>query len=385
MPRKTARSLKGENVARGRHSLSKFTALGLLVLLAYAWIRLASPVSPLGAPHPQVPVLQAYWLRARLAHNMQMLTSYQGKNLKTEDFIVEPGEQASAVSQRLAARGIVPDARLLRDYLVYKGLDWQIEAGFFQFQPTMTTIDVATALTDAMPSQVSFHMWAGWRLEQAADALSHHPHLAVDRNTFLALGTRELPLPGDYSFLSAWPVDATLEGLLFPGDYVLAPRATAPEVLSLMLSAFDRKSKSLSRLANSRNLSLHQLVTLASIVQRETIRESEAPLIAGVFLNRLALGMPLAADPTVQYALATPTDWWPHISIDPRLVQHPYNTYLPPGLPPGPIASPAASTLESVGNPAPTEFLYFRAACDGSGRHNFSRTYREHLLWQCEP
>ena len=385
MPRKTARRLKGKSVARGRHSLSKFTAAGLLVLLTYAWIRLAIPVHPLGSPHPQVPRLQAYWLRAQLGRNIEVLTSGQGRNIKMEDFFVEPGESASAVSQRLAARNIVPDARLLRDYLVYKGLDSQIEAGFFQFHPTMTTLDVATALTDAIPSEVRFHMWAGWRLEQAADALSQHPHLAVDRNTFLALGARALPLPGDYSVLSTLPADATLEGLLYPGGYVLAPRATAPEVLSMMLSAFDRESKSLSRLANSRNLSLHQFITLASIVQRETMRDSEAPLIAGVFLNRLALGMPLAADPTVQYALATSTDWWPHISIDPRLVQHPYNTYLRSGLPPGPIASPSPSTLESVGNPAPTEFLYFRAACDGSGRHNFSRTYREHLLWECEP
>jgi UPF0755 protein len=385
MPRKTTRHLKVKSVARGRHALSGLTALGLLVLLAYAWIRLAIPVSPLGSPHPQVSMLDAYWLRARLGRNVEMLTTTHRGNFKTGDFFVAPGESASAVSQRLAARSIVPDARLLRDYLVYKGLDSQIEAGFFQFHPSMTTIDVAAALTDAIPSEVRFHMWAGWRLEQAADALSQHPHLAVDRNTFLTLGARELPLPGDYSFLSTLPPDATLEGLLYPGDYVLAPRSTAPEVLSMMLSAFDRESKHLSRLANNRNLSLHQFVTLASIVQRETMRESEAPLIAGVFLNRLALGMPLAADPTVQYALATPTDWWPPISIDPRLVEHPYNTYLPPGLPPGPIASPGASILESVGNPAPTEFLYFRAVCDGSGRHNFSRTYREHLLWQCEP
>ena len=150
-----------------------------------------------------------------------------------------------------------------------------------------------------------------------------------------------------------------------------------------MLTEFDSHTIRMVQLANRQNLSLHQFVTLASIVQRETVRESEAPLIAGVFLNRLALGMPLGADPTVQYALALPNDWWPFITIDPRLVQHTHNTYLTTGLPPSPIASPGANSLESVGNPAPTEFLYFRAACEATGSHNFSRTYREHLLWEC--
>ena len=385
MPRQATRRNKRKHIARrGPRLLSKLTGLSLLVLLTYVLIRL--PISPtgLGSPDPALPLWQAYWLRARLGVYVDTLNSEPGRNVTTEDFFVNPGETASAVSVRLANRNIVPDARLLRDYLVYKGLDSHVEAGFFQFRPSMTTIQVAAALTDAMPSEVEFHMWAGWRLEQAADALSQHPHLAVDRNTFQAMAIRELPLPGDYSFLAAIPADSTFEGFLYPGDYTFPPRATAPEVLSQMLSAFDRNANHLARIANHQNLSLHQLVTLASIVQRETIRESEAPLIAGVFLNRLALGMPLGADPTTQYALATPENWWPPISIDPRLVQHPHNTYLTAGLPPGPIANPGTHALESVGNPAPTEFLYFRAACDEMGSHNFSRTYREHLLWACD-
>ena len=110
MPRKTTRHLKVKSVARGRHALSGLTALGLLVLLAYAWIRLAIPVSPLGSPHPQVSMLDAYWLRARLGRNVEMLTTTHRGNFKTGDFFVAPGESASAVSQRLAARSIVPDA-----------------------------------------------------------------------------------------------------------------------------------------------------------------------------------------------------------------------------------------------------------------------------------
>ena len=384
MPRKTTHRASGKNSARrGTHLLSKLTGICFIVLVGYVWIRLAVPPTDLGSPSPTLPLWQAYWLRARLARNLDILTSELGSTTATEDFYVDPGEPASTVSLRLAERNIVPDARLLRDYLVYKGLDSQVEAGFFQFRPGMNTIEVATTLTDAMPSKVGFHMWAGWRLEQVAAALSQHPHLSVDSNIFHALATRELPLPGDYSFLAYIPEDSTLEGFMYPGDYLLPPRATAPEVLSQMLSAFEAQAAHVRHLADQQHLSLYQLVTLASIVQRETIRQSEAPLIAGVFLNRLALGMPLAADPTVQYIIATPADWWPQLSIDPRLVQSPLNTYLNLGLPPGPIANPGLNALQSVGNPISTEFLYFRAACDDSGRHNFSRTYREHLLWDC--
>lgn len=385
MPPKKTRHTKRKHIARSSpHWITKLTGLGLLVLIGYASFRLVVPPSVMGPPNSSLPFWQVYWLRARLGRNINVLTNTPGRNVVTEDFFVEPGETARTVSIQLAERKIIPDARLLRDYLVYKGLDTQIEAGFFQFRPAMTTIDVATALTDAMPSQVRFHMWAGWRLEQAADALSRHPHLAVDYNSFHALATRVLPLPGDYSFRAGLPPDSTLEGYLYPGDYTLSPRATAPEVLSKMLSAFDSQANRYAGIASRQNLSLHQLVTLASIVQRESIRDSESPLIAGVFLNRLALAIPLSADPTTQYALATPDNWWPQITIDPRLVQHRYNTYLTPGLPPGPIANPGAHALESVGHPAPTDFLYFRAACDETGSHNFSRTYREHLLWECD-
>ena len=384
MPPKKTRRTKHKRTARpSPHWLTKITGMGLLLLIAYASFRLVVPSSVLGSPAPALPLWQAYWLRARLGRNIDVLTDMPGRNVSTEDFFVNPGETASAVSVKLAERRIIPDAGILRDYLVYKGLDSQIEAGFFQFRPTMTTVEVATALTEAMPPQVQFHMWAGWRLEQAADALSRHPHLAVDYNTFHALATRVLPLPGEYSFRVALPSDSTLEGYLYPGDYTLPPRATAPEVLSKMLSAFDSQANRLAVLASQQKLTLHEFVTLASIVQRESIRDSESPLIAGVFLNRLALTIPLSADPTTQYALATPDNWWPQIFIDPRLVQHPYNTYLTPGLPPGPIANPGAHALESAGHPAPTDFLYFRAACDESGSHNFSRTYREHLLWEC--
>jgi UPF0755 protein len=134
-------------------------------------------------------------------------------------------------------------------------------------------------------------------------------------------------------------------------------------------------------------LSLFQAVTLASIVQREAIVEDEMPLIASVFLNRLKAGMKLESDPTVQYALGYQEEsgkWWKSpLSLDELKVDSPYNTYLYSNLPPGPIANPGLNALKAVAFPAQTPYYYFRAACDGSGKHTFAETFEEHQLNAC--
>ena len=126
---------------------------------------------------------------------------------------------------------------------------------------------------------------------------------------------------------------------------------------------------------------------LASIVEREAVVEDEMPLIASVFMNRLANDMNLAADPTIQYALGFNRDqgtWWTNpLSLDDLKLPSSYNTYENPGLPPGPICSPGLAALQAVAAPAQTPFLYFRADCDGSGRHLFAESFQEHLDNAC--
>ena len=130
-------------------------------------------------------------------------------------------------------------------------------------------------------------------------------------------------------------------------------------------------------------MTIHQVVTLASIVEREAVRPDERPLIAGVFLNRLLLGMPLDADPTVQYALAnesaseTVYGYWKELSQEDLAVDSPYNTYRYAGLPPGPICSPGLASIEAVLDPELTDYLYFVAREDGS--HAFATTFEEHI------
>ena len=153
-----------------------------------------------------------------------------------------------------------------------------------------------------------------------------------------------------------------------------------------MLTNFGEKVTPAMRQAyGAQGLSLLEAVTLASIVQREAVLAEERPLIAGVFLNRLAAGMTLSADPTVQYAAgydAASDSWWKvPLYVSDLEYDSPYNTYIYAGLPPGPIAAPSLGALEAVANPVASEFLYFVADCqaDTAGTHDFSVTYDEHL------
>jgi UPF0755 protein len=155
-----------------------------------------------------------------------------------------------------------------------------------------------------------------------------------------------------------------------------------------MVTRFDESISSEMRQGfENQGLSLQEAVTLASIVQRETIIEDEMPIIASVFYNRLRNGIKLETDPTVQYALGyneLQKTWWTNpLSLDDLKFESLYNTYLYSGLPPSPIANPGLSALRAAAFPAKTPYYYFRAACDGSGRHQFAETFQEHLGNAC--
>jgi UPF0755 protein len=132
-------------------------------------------------------------------------------------------------------------------------------------------------------------------------------------------------------------------------------------------------------------MSLYEVVTLASITERESVHNDENARIAGVYRNRFDIGMKLDADPTVQYGIGFQGGtWWPQITQDDYTnTISPYNTYLNTGLPPGPIANPGLSAIRGTVNAELSDFLYFRAACDGSGYHNFARTFEEHVANGC--
>ena len=137
----------------------------------------------------------------------------------------------------------------------------------------------------------------------------------------------------------------------------------------------------------AQGLDTYQAVTLASIVERESVHDEELSLIASVFINRLNVGMTLGSDPTVQYALGyDPLEqtWWTNpLSLEDLKFDSPYNTYINAGLPPGPIASPSLEALQAVAFPEISPYYYFQATCDGSGYHTFAVTFEEHLANVC--
>ena len=223
----------------------------------------------------------------------------------------------------------------------------------------------------------------GWRVEEIANSLPTSGFGITPEEFLRAVQAH----PDGYSFSMCLP-DASLEGYLFPGSYTLPRTSTVADLLPQILMNFEAQvNPEVKNGFTNQGLDLCQAVTLASIVQREAIQEDEMPLIASVFYNRLNSGAELASDPTVQYAIGFNQDqgtWWTNpLSLQDLEFNSPYNTYMYKGLPPGPISNPGLAALRAVAFPAQTNYYYFRAGCDGSGRHLFAETYTEHLANEC--
>jgi UPF0755 protein len=292
-------------------------------------------------------------------------------------FVVEPGESAATIAASLEELGLVTDGELFRMFIRYHEIDANLEAGEYVLRPNMTMAEIAETLQHARIEEVTVTIPEGWRAEQVAQMLAKEN--IVDGDEFLALvrGGKF-----DYSLLQDRPEGSSLEGFLFPETYRIPVQAEAKDLIERMLSTLEERfTPEMRRLAAERGVTVYEVITLASIVEREAVIAEERPLIAGVFLNRLEQGMYLRADPTVQYAKgydATTGQWWPAVAVeDWEAVDSPYSTYLYPGLPPGPICSPGLSAIQAVLEPADTEYLFFLAKGDGS--HAFAATYEEHL------
>ncbi|MEJ5240335.1 MAG: endolytic transglycosylase MltG [Anaerolineales bacterium] len=332
-----------------------------------------------GPPSPRLSPLQRWLYSARLLWHDGLLTTAQSRAPTSISFTIRPGESIPSIAARLEEQGLISSAAALRDYLVYSGLDTDVRAGNYRLNANQSILEIARALQFPHPDKAVLVVWPGWRLEEIAAALPTSG-LNLDPNTFLAQARQPLGSLPDLERA------ASLEGFFYPDTYTLDRETTATGLIQIALRNFERHLTPEIRAGfQAQGLNLYEAVTLASIVQRETVHEEEAPLIAAVFLNRLRLGMPLQADPTVQYAIGWDGQSWWKTPLLPNDLQtpSPYNTYLHPGLPPGPIANPGLAALQAVANPAETDHLFFRLRCDRSGYHEFARTYEEHLRNAC--
>lgn len=335
-----------------------------------------------GPPDAALGERQRLIISLRLLLNQQNLTEPVNARGQPIDFKILLGETVPTISGRLQQQGIIRNSAAFRYFLIYSGLDKGIQAGEYRLSPALNAMQIAQALQDATPEEVSFAILPGWRLEEIAAALPTSG-LQVEADEFLRL----VKHPSGLDHPAAeYP---SLEGFLYPDVYRIKRDVTAEQLVMILLDHFDAQvDENLRSTLQTRGYDMLAAVTLASIIQREAVVAQEQPMIASVFDNRLAAGMKLDSDPTVQYALgynAQQQTWWTNpLSAADLQINSPYNTYIQNGLPPGPICNPTLSSLRAVAFPASTPYYYFRARCDQSGRHVFARTYEEHLQNGCD-
>lgn len=330
------------------------------------------------------------------------LTAPASDDPSEAEFTVAAGESASGIAGRLVDDGLLRDERAFLLIAMERDLAGSLEAGTFLLRRNLTPDQLVGRLLEARDPSITIQFRTGLRLEQMTAYLQARPPeiatLQLEAADFLEL-VRDPPpaLLDDYPWLDL-PEGATLEGYLAAGAYRILPDATAEELVRKML---DRFSEQLGpeRLAAAREdgRTLHYVVTLASLVERETPVDAERPLVAGVYQNRVDREMLLNADPTViwgvdllaleELGLAR----WPEYSFwnvpaEPLAsIEFPaaiagYQTYQVRGMIPGPICTPTVTSIEAAIDPATAKrYLFFVAIPGGEGTHDFSRTYEEHL------
>jgi UPF0755 protein len=330
--------------------------------------------------------VEALVLRVYLSRNDTELNTPHGNDPTVQRFVVEENDSARSIGINLVTQEFIGNGRLFERYVRFEGLDDDLRAGTFFISDSMTIPQIAAELTDPSPRTLRLLVVEGWRMEQIAEAIDAESLLDFSGNDFLALVGRGAPLPPEFQARHGIPAGASLEGFLFPATYEVRYEASAAELRDQMLAAFDANvNATMINDATAQGLSMFEAVTLAAIVEREAVLVEERPQIAAVYLNRQSIGQKLDADPTTQYGIGNTRDgaWWPRLTVEDYQLAHPYNTYVNLGLPPGPIANPGLSAIRAVIYPAVSPYFYFRAACDGSGAHQFSVTFEEHLSRAC--
>ncbi|HEX7594369.1 MAG TPA: endolytic transglycosylase MltG [Anaerolineae bacterium] len=332
------------------------------------------------APFPTPISIEDVPLGLYLQQHLPELTTPASDDPTPVNLRVAPGELPTDVAAHLQSQGLIKNADLFVNLVKYLHVGPKIQAGEYIFKRTMTMSDLLEALQHGRAKTVTLTIVPGWRAEEIADNLAAQGLASLNKDQFLqAVQAGKY----DYWFMRDRPkgAPASIEGFLFPESYNFPVDTTTDALINQILGTFSgRVTDKMRQEAATAKLSFYEIVTLASIVEREAVVANERPIIASVFLNRLKKKMPLQADSTAQYALgyqAAAKQWWKSpMSIDDLTKgDSPFNTYLHPGLPPGPICNPSFASILAALEPAQTDYLYFYAK--GDGTHAFSKTYEE--------
>lgn len=294
---------------------------------------------------------------------------------------VKEGEAVRDIADMLEEQGVIDSAIQFRVLAELLGYEKMLQAGEYEFESDTPVLQVVYRMQRGIISPLFVTVIEGWRLEEIADILDEQG--VISREEFL-----EAAVAGnfdrDFEFLRRLAHATPLDGYLFPATYFYGRDDSAEDVVRQMLETMDDNfNQDLRNQALDRGLTMHGVLTLASIIEREAKVPEERPIMAQVFLKRRRLGMPLEADPTVQYALADDPEsvaefgyWKARLTEEDLEVDSPYNTYRVAGLPPTPIAAPRLDSIMAVIEPTDTNYLYFVAKPDGS--HAFAETLEEH-------
>jgi UPF0755 protein len=290
---------------------------------------------------------------------------------ESRTFVISRGETSGSIAQRLQDADFIRSA-LAFSYLLYDtGRETSLQSGTYTISAALTPRELARVFEKAPSEQTVLRIIEGWRLSETAAAISKvFPAISAEDFTKAAVvGQRQ------NTVLAGLPPETTLEGFLFPDTYFFKPTATATQIVDALLDQFElRVGQTLRQAAVDRKTTIYDIVKLGSIVEREARDRAESATIAGVYQNRLDIGMKLDADPTIQYAIGE----WRELTLADLEIDSPYNTYRVAGLPPTPICSPGAAALEAAAKPAQVPYFYFVAKNDGTGDHAFAKTLEEH-------
>ena len=283
---------------------------------------------------------------------------------------IREGMSTAEIAERLAEKDVIDSSLRFRLFARFYGYDDKFRPGAYTFTANMSDEEVFQKLLTGEKNVVRFTVPEGFGVKEIAERL-YNLDLA-DKDDFLKAAENFTP----YDYMrKRQNVFFAAEGFLFPDTYNVESDIEIEEILELMAANFDDRVTPTMRVqAEKMGLSVYDLITLASLVEREVRFPEDRPIVAQVLLKRLKLNMPLQTDATLQYLMDTPKE---DVSIEDTQIDSPYNTYQHTGLPPGPIANPGMASIMAVLHPAETDYLYFVA--DRQGHNHYAYTYEEHL------
>lgn len=317
----------------------------------------------------------AWWSWASAPARATSSTTVSTPSSPSDDAVqlqIPPGSTAQEIGETLKELGLIRSLTAWNLWTRWQTLQatGSFQAGIYEISPRETLDEIANKIWQGEVVERSFTIPEGWSIQDMATYFENQGWFAADA---FVEATRQVPR-NQYSWL---PADLPhVEGYLYPDTYIVAGEVTPESIIDQMLDRFEQIALPLYEQNGATTYSLSEWVTLASIVEKEAVVGEERPQIASVFARRLREAIPLGADPTVEYGLGVRQTPDQPLTLSQVNTPSPYNTYINPGLPPTPIASPGLASLEVSLDPADTDYLYFVARYDGT--HVFSRTLAEH-------